>query len=270
MGNAIPNKHVKLIFIILDSKDHCHCLANFHNPRNFGSPRSFSNLDLHPALQIITQEVCSNCMQHVHLERSEGHSLLVEVVPSTTQLPGLIPNFLDIWIVLNDDGVFYVATRRRGSSISSHIVIGRGAHATRIEEDFKGGTKVTCSRFQVDTVGIRIETFTEDHPVKGSIELYIHSHVCLFTLNLEMLNLGSIRGSKRPIFFCPMRHWWPILCWWPVDRSVLQRKGTAVDQWSFCIYALKTEKKFVNFCLYSNMKERKRIGQVTYIIREIL
>lgn len=49
----------------------------------------------------------------------------------------LIPNFLYIWIVLDDDGVLHIAARRCWCSVLL-LMIGRAAHAAAVQEDFEG------------------------------------------------------------------------------------------------------------------------------------
>lgn len=44
VGHAVSHEHVKFGVIVLDRKHHGHSLSNLHEPGNFGSPRSFSDL----------------------------------------------------------------------------------------------------------------------------------------------------------------------------------------------------------------------------------
>ena len=84
VSDAVPHQHVKLVLVILDSQDHRHRLPYLHYTGHFAGPWPFTNLNLHPALQIVAKEIGGDSMQHVHLERSEGHRLLVEIVPGAT------------------------------------------------------------------------------------------------------------------------------------------------------------------------------------------
>ena len=47
------------------------------------------DLDLHPALEAVAEEVGGDGVEHVDLERPEGHRLLVVVVPRAPQPPRL-------------------------------------------------------------------------------------------------------------------------------------------------------------------------------------
>lgn len=141
-------------------------------------------MNLHPALQVVSQEVGSDGVQHVYLERSESDCFLVEVVPRAAQFPGLIPDFLHVRVVLDDDGVLDVTTTRSGSSVTGGVVIGRRRHAAAVEEDLEGRTQMSGSWFQVDAVGIAVEPFGEDHAVEGSVEFDVDTHVCLLALHL--------------------------------------------------------------------------------------
>lgn len=231
VSDAVSHKHVKLVLIVLDGKDHGHGLSDFDDARDLGSPRTFADLNLHPALQIIAKEVGGNGMEHVNLEGSESHGFFVKVVPSAPEFSRLIPNLLDVRIVLNDYRVLDVTSGRSRRPISRSIVIGRAAHAARIQEDLEGRAQVASSWLEMNAVRIRVESFAEYHPIERTIELDVHSHVSFFALNLKMLDLRRVRRSERPIFLCTMRLWWPILRWGPINGSVLQRQRATIDQW---------------------------------------
>jgi hypothetical protein len=64
-----------------------------------------THLDLHPALQVVAQEVGSDGVHHVDVERPEGDRLLVVVVPGAPEAAGLVPDLLDERVVLDDDRV---------------------------------------------------------------------------------------------------------------------------------------------------------------------
>lgn len=97
MCNAISHQHVELVLIILDGQHHRHCLANLHDSADLTGPRSLADLDLHPTLQVVAEEVRGDGMKHVHLEWPEGDGLLVEVVPGAAKLAGLQTNELEHW-----------------------------------------------------------------------------------------------------------------------------------------------------------------------------
>lgn len=50
----------------------------------------------------------------------------------------------------------------------------------------------------MDTVGVAVEAFAEDHAIEGSVKLDIDPDAALLTLNLNILDLGQIRLSRRP------------------------------------------------------------------------
>jgi len=66
-------------------------------------------LYLHPTSDVVTGEVSSDHVQHIDRERPEGDGLLVLVVPRAPELPGLIPDLLNLWVVLDDDDVLEVS-----------------------------------------------------------------------------------------------------------------------------------------------------------------
>ena len=76
-------------------------------------PPDVGYLNLHPALEVVAEEVGGDGIDHVDGERSEGDRFLVVVVPGAAQAAGLIPHFLHQRVVLNDDGVLNESTRWR-------------------------------------------------------------------------------------------------------------------------------------------------------------
>jgi hypothetical protein len=111
MSHTVADEHVEFAVVILDGQHHGHRLTDFDQTRDFGSPRSLSDLDLHPAADVVAGEISANDIQHVDGERTERDGFLVLIVPSATQFAGLIPNFLHLWIELNDDGVLEECSR---------------------------------------------------------------------------------------------------------------------------------------------------------------
>ena len=99
---------------------------------------SFADLNLHPATQVIAEEVGRHGVQHVHLIRLESDGFFVEVVPGAPEFSGLIPNLLQQRVVLNDDCVLDVASLRCWRSVS--VVAGCG-HPARAKGDVEGGLR---------------------------------------------------------------------------------------------------------------------------------
>lgn len=158
--HAVPNQHVKLILLVLDSQHHGHCLSDFHDAGHLGSPRSFAHLDLHPTLQVVTQEIGRHRVKHVHLEGLERNRLLVEVVPSAPQFSGLVPHLLYVRVVLDNDRVLHVATAG-GLSVTGHSATGTAAtgrrHAAAIQQNLERGTQVSGAGFHVHAMWIAVE-----------------------------------------------------------------------------------------------------------------
>jgi len=220
-----------------------HCLSNFNNSRYFWSPWTFPNLkairnkacliqfiptlktsyssnlwssrkrkkfffylNLHPTLEIVSKKVGSDSMEHVHLEGSKRNWLLIKVVPSTSELASLIPNFLHERIKLDNDRIFHKRSWRSWSWWSiDPIRICTGAHAASIQINVKGCTQVPWARGQVDAVWIGVIAFGEDETIEGSIKLNVDPHVRLFTLDLEYFDLGHVvLGLEWPVLV-PLR-----------------------------------------------------------------
>lgn len=104
----------------------------------------------------------------------------------------LIPHFLHIRIILNDDGVLDVAAGWRRCPVLLTIVIGRAAHAATVQENLECRTQMAGARFQMHTVSITVETFRENHAVEWAIEFDIDAHVSLLALHLQMLDLRTV------------------------------------------------------------------------------
>lgn len=81
MGDAVADEHVELVLVVLDGEDHGHGLSDLDDPAHFARPRALAHLDLHPALEVITQEVGRHGVEHVHGERPERDRFLIIVVP---------------------------------------------------------------------------------------------------------------------------------------------------------------------------------------------
>ena len=129
VGHAVAHEHVEFAVVVLDGQHHGHRLTDFDQSGHFGSPRSFANLDLHPAADVVTGKISAHNVQHVDGERPEGDGLFVLVVPCAAQFAGLIPDLLDLRVKLDDDGVleegartslilFFKYTRRRFNVVS--------------------------------------------------------------------------------------------------------------------------------------------------------
>ena len=81
MGDTVADQHVEFVLVVFDGQHHRHGLSNLNNAADFGSPRSLADLDLHPALEVITEEVGSDGVEHVDGERTERDRFLIVVVP---------------------------------------------------------------------------------------------------------------------------------------------------------------------------------------------
>lgn len=161
--HAVAHQHVELVLLVFNGQHHGHGLPDFHYPRHFGRPRSLAHLDLHPALQVVAQEVGSDSVQHVHLERLERDRLLVEIVPRASQLASLVPDLLYVRIVLDDDGVLHVTSAGRlsvsGHGASTHASsTARRRHAAAVQQDLERGAQVTGTGFHVHAVRIAVVT----------------------------------------------------------------------------------------------------------------
>lgn len=109
--HAVPHEHVELGVVVFDREHHGHGLADLDQARHLGRPRPLADLYLHPAAYVVAGEVGPHHVQHVDGERAKRDGLLVQVVPSAPQLSRLVPNLLDLGIVLHHDNVLEVRPR---------------------------------------------------------------------------------------------------------------------------------------------------------------
>lgn len=81
MGDAVTDQHVEFVLVVLDGQHHRHGLTDLDNAADFGSPGALADLDLHPALEVITEEVGCDGVEHIDGEWAERDRFLVVVVP---------------------------------------------------------------------------------------------------------------------------------------------------------------------------------------------
>ena len=195
MGDTVADKHVELVLVVLDPENHGHRLTNLHDSGDLARPGPLAHLDLHPALKVVSEEVCRHGIDHVDLEWPEGDGLLVVVVPGAPQLARLVPYLLDQWVVLDDHCVLNIAAG--GVWLPVCLGVARAGHAAGVQEDLEAGGDGARAGGQVDTVGIAVEALAEDHPVEGTVKLYVHPYTCLLALDLGICQCqfeGNFKG----------------------------------------------------------------------------
>ena len=60
-----------------------------------------TDLDLHPAAEVVPEEVGGDGVEHVHLVRLEGDRLLVEVVPANKQYSTVQYTVQTVYVPIN-------------------------------------------------------------------------------------------------------------------------------------------------------------------------
>ena len=125
-----------------------------------------------------------------HLEWSECDRLLIVIVPGAPQFPGLVPHLLHQGVVLDDDGVLHEAAGRVGLAVCLRIAT--ATHAAAVEENLKAGRNAARAGREVVTVGVAVESFTEDHPVERAVELDVDPDARLLALNLDIHDLREV------------------------------------------------------------------------------
>lgn len=206
MSDAVSDQHVELVLFIFDGKNDGHSLTNLDNTSNFRSPWSFSDLDLHPTTDVVSCKVCPHDIQHVNWERPEGDRLFILVMPSASKFPCLIPNFLDLWVILNDDSVFKESAASSLSSIAVETILSVSSCATRVNSNVKVDGILSWIWVQVNTVSVTVVSFGEDDSVESLVKLNGDFHEVFLTLDIQVNDLRSIRSKKWPDFI-DLRSW---------------------------------------------------------------
>lgn len=199
--HTIPHQHVELGVVVLDGQDHGHRLADLHQARHLGGPRTLAHLDLHPAANVVAGEVRPHHVQHVDGEGPEGHGLLVLVVPRAAQLPGLIPHLLHLGIVLDDDDVLEVGACPGSAgfvAVALAVVVRVSGSAALMESDVEAGRAPAQAGGQVDAVHVAVVALGEDDAVEGLVELDEHLHAVLLALHVQGHDLGHVLHRRRP------------------------------------------------------------------------
>jgi hypothetical protein len=81
-------------------------------------------------------------------------------------------------------------------------LVGGGCHSASVEVNIEGGAKLTRSRADVNAVGIAVVSLGEDHSVEWAVEFNVDTHVRLFTLDLQILDLGLVAWlTDGPLIF---------------------------------------------------------------------
>jgi hypothetical protein len=92
--------------------------------------------------------------------RNTQQGMTTRCSPCTAQLPGLVPHFLHIWIVLDYDGVLDVAAAGCGCPIHTRcVVIRRGRHTAAVQVDLEGGAEMSRAWLQMHAVRVTVEPY---------------------------------------------------------------------------------------------------------------
>ena len=78
--------------------------------------------------------------------------------PCASEFPGLVPDLLELRVVLDDDGVLDEAALRRRRP---EAVVDVGAHAARAQRDVERHLRLPQARRHVHAVHVRVVTGTE-------------------------------------------------------------------------------------------------------------
>ena len=105
VGKALLDVHVVHVFIVLGVHQHGQLLPDLDSGVNLFRIRIFANLKIHPTIHRVALKLDLLKVQHHHLERLKLHSLLDEVDPLAVDLPGAVPDLLDVFTHLDDDDV---------------------------------------------------------------------------------------------------------------------------------------------------------------------
>ena len=226
VGHAVAHQHVEFTVIVFDGQHHGHRLTDLDQTRHLRRPRTFTHLqsnviivskwtvtytcmqpwaeseetdlNLHPASDIITGEISTDDVEHVDGERSEGDGFFVLVVPRASQFPGLVPDLLDLRVELDDDGVLEEGARTGLRSVSVESVLRVAAGAARVDAHVERGRRPSQTGRQMDAVDVGVVTLAEDDSVERLVELNRHLHQILLALDVKGNDARHVVRRRRP------------------------------------------------------------------------
>jgi len=198
VSHAVTHQHVKLLLVVLDGENHGHGLSDLDKAADLGGPGTLADLDLHPAANIVAGEISTNNVKHVHGEGSECDRLLVLIMPCTSELPGLVPNLLDLGIVLDNDGVLEVSAGAGVSAVAVQTVLGVTGCAAGVDGHVELSLAASEGCGQVHALGVAVESLAEDDTIERFVKLDGDLHEILLALDVEAGDLGHIGLGLGP------------------------------------------------------------------------
>uniref|UniRef100_A0A2M4D382 Putative secreted protein n=1 Tax=Anopheles darlingi TaxID=43151 RepID=A0A2M4D382_ANODA len=192
--HTVAHQHIELAVVVLDREHHRHGLTDLHQTRHLRRPRTLTDLDLHPATDVVTGKVGPYHVQHIDRERPERDRFLVLIVPGAAQLPGLIPHLLHLRIVLQHDDVLEV---RAGVGVGTGVsvvqdVVRVAGRTALVDTDVEAGRRLAEPGRQMNAVDVAVVALGEDDAEEGLVELDVHLHALLFALHVQRHDLGHV------------------------------------------------------------------------------
>ena len=170
---------------------------------NVGHKSSY--LNLHPAAHIVSGKVSAHHVQHVNGERSEGDRLFVLVMPSAPKFAGLIPDLLNLRIILDNDGVFKVSSGAGIGAITIQAILSVSSGTTGVDGNVEFGVGTSQTSGQVDAVNVAVVSLAEDDTVEGFVKFNVDLHQVLLASHVQASDLGHVSLGFDPSFISTTR-----------------------------------------------------------------
>lgn len=124
-------------------------------------------------------------------------------MPGTAKFSRLIPDLLDLWIVLDDNRILKECSGSCLCSVSIQSILGITSRATTVDGDVEVNAVLPSIRRKMNTTSMAIVAFAEDDSVEWFIEFNGDFHQIFLTLDIQMDNFGGVRSSEWPEFISP-------------------------------------------------------------------
>lgn len=126
-------------------------------------------------------------------------------MPCAPQLPCLIPYFLNLRVVLNNDSVLKEGATARLRAVPIKTVLCVASCSTRVDANVEVDAGLSGVGSQVDAVSMTVVSFGEDDAIEGLVKLDSYFHQILFALDVQVDDFRSVRSDERPGFVASCR-----------------------------------------------------------------
>lgn len=133
-------------------------------------------MDLHPTANVVSGKIGAHNIKHINGEGPKGDCLLVLVVPCAAQLARVVIDLLNIWIVLDHNGILEVGSASGVAAHSIESVLCVSLGATGVYAYIKVSLLLVAILVHVDTLVVTVVALAEDNSVENFVEFNANLH----------------------------------------------------------------------------------------------